>query len=418
MGHTPYIVREDLSSLLERIKEDHIIVDALVGTGFQPPVRGFLGQIIEALNSLNKPIISVDIPSGLSADSPAVFEPSVCADMTVTFALPKISHILPPAMQRVGKVRIVDISIPHIVSQKSSDSLELVEATRISQLFKDRDPFTHKGTYGHCLIIAGSKGKSGAAYLAAQGALRTGAGLVTVAHPESLSYILAAKLSEAMTLPLPETEEGTLSEYAWPLIEKIIPSISAVGLGPGISTHSRTKELVTEILKTLHKPMVIDADGLNCLVNQLDVFSGAKAVPILTPHPGEMARLLGIGVSELMHERLEILNNFSKKYKIFVALKGYRTLIATPDGKIMVNPTGNPGMASGGMGDVLTGMITGFLSQGLSPQDAILSGVFLHGLAGDLAAQVKGEPSLLATDLIAFIPEAMRQLKNTKEVLN
>ncbi|MGA1824450.1 MAG: NAD(P)H-hydrate dehydratase [bacterium] len=413
MGQKPLMVKEDLSSFLHAIQKDHIIIDALFGTGFKPPIRGFLGKVIETLNNCNKPIVAVDIPSGLSADSPDIFEPSICADMTVTFAFPKIAHSIPPAMQRVGKVRIVDISIPQVVYQKSDAHLELVEASHIAHLFKKRNPFTHKGTYGHCLIIAGSQGKTGAAYLAAQGALRVGAGLVTLAHPHGLTNILSAKLSEAMTLPLPQTDEMTLSVRSWPLIEKVLPAISAVGIGPGISTHAETRELVATIVKNMNKPLVIDADGLNCLVNQLDIISGSEAVPILTPHPGEMARLLGISVSELMGQRLELLNTISKKYKLFITLKGYRTLIANPDGAIMVNPTGNPGMASGGMGDVLTGMITGFLAQGFSRQNAVLSAVFLHGLAGDLAVAAKGESSLLATDVLAFIPEAIRQLKDS-----
>lgn len=413
MGHKPVEIKKgEIATFFELIKKNDLLIDALFGTGFQPPVRGFFGEVIDTLNKLNKPIVAVDIPSGLSADSFNIYEPSICADITVTFAFPKVSHILPPALQRVGKLRVVDIGIPAVVSHKSNIGLELLDPSKISHLFQTRNPYTHKGTYGHCLIIAGSRGKSGAAYLAAQGALRVGAGLVTLAHPDGLSDILSTKLSEAMTLPLPQTEDLTLSVSSWPLIEKSLSTFSAVGLGPGLSTHPETKELVKLITKNNKLPLVIDADGLNCLTDNVEIISESEAIPVLTPHPGEMARLLGINTSDLMPRRLEIVHDICKKHKFFVALKGYRTLIANPEGKIKVNPTGNPGMASGGMGDVLTGMITGLLAQKFSRQDALISAVFLHGLAGDLAAASKGEHSLLATDLLAFIPEAINRLIN------
>ena len=278
----------------------------------------------------------------------------------------------------------------------------------IRKLLPRRRPDTHKGDYGHVFVIAGSVGMTGAATLTSMGALLSGSGLVTLGIPKSLNPILEVKLTEVMTKPLPETDDQTLSEGAFSKILKFTEKANCVAIGPGLSRNFSTEKLVKELIVSLDKPMVLDADGINALEGGAPILSSAKAPIVITPHPGEMARLVSLSREAIVKAKEKVAKNFANKYNVVCVLKGHRTVVADPKGKVYVNLTGNPGMASGGVGDVLTGMIASFIGQGIKPFDAARLGVFLHGLAGDLAAKEKGEVSLIASDILNKLPQAIK----------
>ena len=385
-----------------------LIVDAIFGTGLTSPASGYYARVIDEVNQAPCPIVSVDIPSGLSGESSEVIGPTISADLTVTFAYPKLPHILPPACEFVGDLVVADISMPPEAIRGIGAKIELIEEDMLTGLLPPRHPNTHKGDYGHLLIVAGSPGKTGAAALAGEGALRIGAGLVTVACSKSLNPILEVKLTEVMTEPLPETEEQTISEEALPRLRELLKGKTALVIGPGLSRNEETTRLVQTLVTEAELPILIDADGVNAFIGAVDLLHGEGREITITPHPGEMARLLNISASEVVKERLKIAKRFAEEHKIWVVLKGYRTIIASPAGEIYINPTGNPGMASGGTGDVLSGIVGGLLAQGLPMREALILGVFLHGLAGDIAEEEIGEYPLAAGDLISYLPEAIR----------
>ncbi len=269
---------------------------------------------------------------------------------------------------------------------------------------------THKGDYGHIFILAGSVGLTGAAYLASQACLLSGSGLVTLGIPRSLNPIMEVKLTEAMTKPLAETKKSTLSLRALAQIRKILPEIDALAIGPGISRNYETKRLVRKLLPSLIKPVILDADGINALIGKLKILRNLKTKLVITPHPGEMARLLNLKAAEIQKNRTKIAKDFARKYNVTVVLKGYRTVVANGDGRVYINETGNPGMASGGCGDVLTGIIAAFLGQGMDCYKAARLGVYIHGLAGDIAAKKKGEISLIASDILKRLPDAIKRV--------
>lgn len=279
----------------------------------------------------------------------------------------------------------------------------------IKKLLPKRKPDTHKGDYGHVFVVAGSAGMTGAAALASTGALLSGSGLVTLGIPKSLNPIMEAKLTEVMTKPLPETDDQTLSEGAFSGIIKFAEKVNCVAIGPGLSRNYGTEKLVKELVISLDKPVVLDADGINALEGNASILSSAKAPIVITPHCGEMARLVSLSREAIVKAKEKVAKNFASKYNVVCVLKGHRTVVAGPKGKAYVNLTGNPGMASGGVGDILTGMIASFIGQGIKPFDAAKLGVFLHGLAGDLAAKEKGEASLIASDILEKLPEAIRK---------
>lgn len=279
----------------------------------------------------------------------------------------------------------------------------------IRKLLPKRKPDTHKGDYGHVFVVAGSIGMTGAAALCSEAALLSGSGLVTLGICKSLNPILAKKLTEIMTKPLPETREQSLSEKALPEILRFAEKIDCVAIGPGLSKNFSTQKLVKKLIISLKKPIVLDADGINALEEEKSILESAKAPIVITPHPGEMSRLVTLSINEIARNKEKVAKNFANKYNVVCVLKGHRTVVAGPKGKIFINSTGNPGMASGGVGDVLTGMIASFIGQGLRPFDAAKLGVYLHGLAGDLAAEEKGEVSLIASDILNKLPEAIKE---------
>jgi hydroxyethylthiazole kinase-like uncharacterized protein yjeF len=385
-------------------------VDAILGTGLQSDVRGFFKDVIDFLNHTGNPIVAVDIPSGLNSDTGAVCGACIKAAATVTFGLPKIGQVIYPGIEFVGSLAVVDIGIPEMVIGQVTPKHKILLAEDIASSVKKRLPEMHKGGAGHLLVVGGSPGKTGAAAMASLAGMRTGAGLVTLGVAHSLNHIMEIQLTEVMTAPLPETEEKTLGMSAHKALCALLEGKSALAIGPGLGTDSEAKALVRRLLADNILPAVVDADGLAAMEGHLDLLQKAKAPLILTPHPGEMGRLLGITAAEVQKSRIPVARDFASKHQVYIVLKGARTIIAEPGGGITVNPTGNPGMASGGMGDVLTGMIAGFLVQGYSPLDATRLSVYLHGAAADFLAKDKGPIGYLAGDIIDIIPEQIRRL--------
>jgi hydroxyethylthiazole kinase-like uncharacterized protein yjeF len=399
---------DQLSPVVHRMSRAALVVDALLGTGLNSPVRGLLAPLIDRVNQGRAPVLAVDIPSGLSADTGEPLGSAVEADVTVTYGLAKLGQIVLPGRDYVGRLWLVDISIPPALTQ--SIQTELAEASEMHRLLPPRPFASHKGTFGHLVVVAGGEGKTGAAFMTAEAALRSGAGLVTAAVPASLNDILEVKLTEAMTLPLPEAEGArALGQKALMPLTDFLAGKTTVALGPGLGTHPETREVVQALVRDCPLPLGIDADGLNCLAGQLEVLKGSGGPRILTPHPGEMGRLLGLGGQEVQSRRLEIARNFATAHGVWLVLKGSQTVVAAPDGTLSLNPTGNPVLASGGTGDVLTGLIGGWLAQGLPPWDAARLGVYLHGLAADYLADAIGPRGHIAGDLLASFPELLSE---------
>ncbi|WP_298272129.1 NAD(P)H-hydrate dehydratase [Geobacter sp.] len=392
------------------LEQATVVVDALLGTGLRSEVRGAYAEAISLINDSGKPVVAVDIPSGIDATTGRVLGVAVRADLTVTFALAKLGHVLFPGTDHCGVLRIVDIGIPREVAD-GAPGIEYVDREAARLLVRRRDRQAHKGSFGHCLVVAGSTGKSGAAAMAANSAVRSGAGLVTLAAPATLNAILEIKTTEAMTLPLDDGGRGVLDERARPAIMQAAEGKGAVAIGPGISWDPETARLVRSLVSEVDVPLVVDADGLNALSDQIDVLMGKRApVTVLTPHPGEMARLAGISTAEVEGDRLRVAREFAARYDVYLILKGARTVVAAPDGRMAINGSGNPGMASGGMGDVLTGVLAALLGQGYEPFAACRLGVFIHGHAADIVAAGKGEIGMSAVDVQECLPSAFHNL--------
>lgn len=396
---------KDYQKVKKDLEKVDLLIDGIFGTGLDAEVRGYYREVIDHLNTLQKPIIAIDIPSGLDANTGKPLGTAIRASLTVTFGLPKVGHLVVPGPDYVGRLKVIDIGIPKNLVEEEKIQTHLLEHEEIKKwLSMSRRPDTHKGDYGHLLVIAGSVGKTGAAAMACEAALRVGAGLVTLAIPKSLNTIMEVKLTEVMTEPLPETPKQTLSLRAFNPILRLCENKKAVIIGPGIGTFKETQSLILKLIKTLDIPIILDADGLTALATQPKTLPAANRSLILTPHPGEMARLIRSTAKEVQEDRIGVTRNFSQSHHVYLVLKGYRTLVATPKGDIFINPTGNPGMASGGTGDVLTGMMGGLICQGFDILPSLQISVFLHGLAGDEMAREIGEKSLVATDIIKKIP--------------
>ncbi len=385
-----------------------LIVDALLGTGLTRAVSGDYARAIvmaqEARKSKDRPIvIAVDIPSGISADTGEALGTAVIADETVAMALPKRGHFMGAGLEHCGALSVVDIGFPPALIAQAWIGVDLIAQADMIGLLPPRLKGAHKGNFGHLLVIAGSVGMGGAARMTALSALRTGTGLVTCAVPRSLARVFPM---EIMTLPLPEARTGSLSSRSEKALLHAIEGHSAVALGPGLSRHPQ--QLVRNLIAQTTVPIVIDADGLHAVAQKPSVLKRSGPV-ILTPHPKEMGCLLGWDAAAVQKDRFSAASDFAQKWGVYVVLKGAHTLIAAPDGRIRINDTGNPGMATAGTGDLLTGMIAGLLAQGVAPFDAASGAVHLHGLAGDLARRIRGEAGLIASDLMDRIPDAILQ---------
>jgi NAD(P)H-hydrate epimerase len=400
-----------IEQLKSPLAESEVVVDALLGTGLSAPVTGNYRDAIETINEAQRPTVAVDLPSGIHADTGSVLGAAVRATLTVTFGLPKLGLYVGPGIDHAGQVRIVDIGIPSSYAEEVESRISLLTEALIRGVLPHRPPSSHKGTFGHAAIIAGSVGKTGAAAMAAKAALRMGAGLVTVATPSSVNDTLEAKLLEAMTVPMPETKARTLARSGLDRLLTFISARTAVAIGPGLTIHPETIELVQALIRQMDKPAVLDADALNALAGKASLLRECKTPPILTPHPGEMARLEAEATPQSVNaDRIGIASRFAAQRGVVLVLKGARTVVARPDGAVAICPTGNPGMATAGTGDVLTGMIVGLLAQGLTQWDAACAATFLHGLAGDLAAARLGVAGMIAGDVIDQIPHALVQV--------
>ena len=402
------IERQDLHSA--------VVIDAILGTGLDKPVRQPISDIVRFLNSSSVPVVSVDIPSGISSDNGCIMGEAVMADATVTFGLPKIGHYLHPGAGNAGRLFIEDIGFPREFTFSEKLLSAVLGREDAAQLIPDRPADSHKGNYGHLLLIAGSYGKPGAALMAAKACLRAGAGLVTIGVPESMAETFESRVTEEMVLPLPDHGTGMLSSEAVAEITSFINERADVlAIGPGIGVSEETRSLLSRLVLVSTVPMVIDADGVNSLAGQSDILKKAKSPLILTPHSGEMERLLGMETHVVTEDPVSISREFTARTGAYLVLKGAPTIVAAPEGNLFINTTGNPGMATGGSGDVLTGMIAGLLGQEMNPLDASLLGVYLHGLAGDIAASEKGMHSLIAGDIIGAIPDAFLALGQSDE---
>ncbi len=407
-----------------------LIVDALLGTGLSGPAEGLLGAVIEDVNRISQArprktkVLAVDTPSGLPSDPSSgapTTGPTIVADYTVTFTAPKVGQLVGPQCDSVGKLIVRGIGTPRqLLEDDPQLKLHWLEPGEFRSLNFRRPASAHKGDYGHALIVSGSRGKTGAAVLAATGALRVGVGLVTVATPDDVLPIIAAGLPEMMTAPLINTETGSigLANLDYGRFADIMKGKDVLAIGPGLSTHQETQQFVRAVLAECTLPVILDADGLNAFAGRAGELNERKTMSLaLTPHPGEMARLLACATKDVQDDRLGVALQAAARWGAFVVLKGYHTIVATPDGRAFINSTGNPGLATGGTGDVLTGMLAGLTAQFTSTHwDTILGlGVYLHGLAGDLAAARVGEAPMIASDLIAEIPQAWRQLQSELE---
>lgn len=396
-----------------------LVIDAIFGTGINKPVKTPASDIISFLNRSEAPVLSVDIPSGISADDGRVMGIAVRADYTVTFGLPKIGHLLHPGAEHTGILSVENIGFPEALLTSEALNIQTIEKDYAAFLVPDRPANSYKGDYGHVLIVAGSKGRTGAAFMASKACLRSGAGLVTIGVPESLGDVFQSRATEEMILLLPDKGDGTLSfEAAEAILRFASDRADVLAIGPGIGVSGDTKKLMRGLVVGSPVPMVIDADGINSISGDAGIFGSARSPVILTPHVGEMARLLKLNDSEdsvdksgVGTDRLSTSLSFSRKTGTYLVLKGVPTVIAEPGGKSFINTTGNPGMAKAGSGDVLTGIIAAFLGRLSNPLDAAVLGTYLHGLAGDIAASEKGMHSLIATDIIEHLAGAFKSLK-------
>jgi NAD(P)H-hydrate epimerase len=400
---------EEWDEALIELNRSNIVVDALLGTGLTKAARGIYRRAIEDINRLDAYVVAVDVPSGLPSDSGRVPGEAIRARLTVALAAPKVCHFVAPACECCGDVEVVDIGIPNDVLARATPALETIEASDVRLAWPERASSAHKGSFGHLLVLAGSARKTGAAVLVAEAALRVGSGLVTVASAESAIPRMASSIAEVMWEPLPETPDGSLALDAREAVLALVEQTSAIAIGPGLGTHEETARLVRAVASEAKRPLVIDADGLNAFVTDRDSLPSARPIA-LTPHPGEAGRLLGCSSAAVQRDRLRAARGLAASTGTNVLLKGFRTLVAQPAGPTYVNLTGNPGMATAGSGDVLTGMVGSLLAQGADPVHALRASAYAHGLAADLAAAEHGQTSLIARDIIAALPKALGEI--------
>ncbi|MCY3765059.1 MAG: NAD(P)H-hydrate dehydratase [Gemmatimonadetes bacterium] len=406
------IESKDLERIQFALSDAAAAVDALLGTGIRGGPRGIVAGAIDTLREAACPILAVDVPSGLDADTGRPDGPCAAATCTVTFGLPKIGQFRFPGRSLCGTLHCVDIGLPGAAVNAEKVDVQLIAAHGCAALLTQRPPDAHKGDCGRVVILAGSMGFTGAAVLSAQGALRSGAGLVRVGIPESLNDILEVKLTEAMTHPLPEVRKPRcLALRARGDIRRLVAEADCVAMGPGLGTHRETVELVRRIVQDIQAPLVLDADGINALDGAPECLKMRSAPTVVTPHPGEFARITGLGAEAIRSDPIGSAQTIAGQAGVIVVLKGAPTIVAVPGGRTYVNPSGNAGMASGGSGDVLTGIIAALIGQGLDPETAACLGVYMHGLAGDLCAEPAAKAGLIAGDIAAALPNARRVIE-------
>ena len=396
--------------ICSQIGRHDVFIDAILGTGLKSDVRGFLKDVIDFINSLEKTVFAVDIPSGLNSDTGQVCGVCLRARATATFGYAKPGQFIYPGARLCGQLKVIDIGIPLHIANAVGPKQYLLTRQRIETIIKPRPPDAHKGRTGHLLVVAGSSGKTGAAAMTAMSAMRAGAGLVTLGIASSLNPVIETLVIEAMTSPLPELPGGRLGETAIEPLEKLLEGKKCLALGPGLGQAAETGKLVGRLLAQTPVPIVVDADGLNLLAVDTGLLKTKQAPVVLTPHPGEMARLSASSVQAVQNDRIGCARDFAVAHDVHVVLKGAATIIAHPDGSVAINPTGNAGMAAGGMGDVLTGVIAGLICQGYSEKEACHLGVYLHGAAADSLQETIGAVGYLATEVMNRIPAQIASL--------
>ena len=393
-----------MQNIKDNLKFTDVILDGIFGTGLSRDVGGISKEVIMCVNESKKHVISIDIPSGICGLTGKVMGVCIKANKTVTFALPKIGSIIHPGCDYTGELVVADISIPSKVVESLNIKNNIIDKKMVLKAIPSRYANSNKGSYGKALVVTGSKGMTGAGILSAKAALRAGVGLVYLGVPASLTNVYDGAVVEAVTIPLEDKDNGKLSADCIPQIKERLKGMSVAALGPGLSTSEDIFEIVKSMIIDSEIPLVIDADALNVLAKDVSILKELKAGAVVTPHPGEMARLIGIRVEDVQNNRIGIAKEFASKWNVITVLKGSRTVVAFPDGSVWINTTGNPGMASGGTGDVLTGIIAGFAAQGVGLENAAIAGVYVHGLAGDSASGKFGEHGLVASDIIEDIP--------------
>lgn len=388
----------DLKKLKEAVKNTDLIIDSLLGTGLTGELRTPYLEIVQMINESNKDVLAVDIPSGINGSNGKIMGSAVSADITVTMAFSKIGHYIYPGRENTGKLYTVDLGFPnHLINQQTykHNTLNLKEA---SELLPQRSTTGHKGSFGKVLVIGGSKGLAGAPAMTAESALKTGSGVVKTLIPDEISHTVSSFCREAMSDSL------TLEN-----VKKGLDNYDLIALGPGLGKGQKQAELVSFVIKNSQLPVVLDADGINNL--NLKELKNCQCELVMTPHPGEFARLVNKSITEIQENRIDNAREFAKKYKVNLVLKGVSSLIADKNGNIYINKTGNEGMATAGSGDVLTGIISSLIGQGLAPFKSAVLGVYLHGLAGDQAKSTIGSYSVIAGDIIENIPPAISKIK-------
>jgi len=403
---------DKLIGVKDGIRESDIIVDAVFGTGLSKPVGGIEKKVIDAMNASGKQIIAVDIPSGIDGKTGQPRGAAVRATHTFTYGYPKIGQILQPGAFHVGKLTVIDISIPSFIEQKVGFDGRVVDGEMVRGFLKERQPWDHKGTFGHVAVIAGSPGKTGAAVMTSLAALKVGAGLVTLLIPASLNTIVASKLTEVMTYPVKDDGTGYFSISSYEEIVDFVGDKDVLVIGPGLSQFHDTTALVRKLYQDLNKPFVVDADGINAFQGHLDIIKRAKKKAVFTPHPGELSRLIDKKAKEINDDRIGAGLQFVNDTGVNLILKGSRTLIVSDRGDLYINPTGNPALAKGGSGDILTGFVGGILSQGYNMLEASIMGAYLHGYIADTWVERKTHMDLLASDLVGGIGDALRDIRD------
>ena len=387
-----------------------LVIDAVFGTGLRSEVAGLARAAIEWLDRQPAPVVAVDVPSGVDASTGRVMGTAPACELTVTFAFPKLAHVLPPGCELAGDVRVVDIGIPGALLHGVEPKVRWLTGSEVARLVPFRPRQAHKGRFGHLLVVAGSRGLTGAATLAALGALRAGAGLVTLGCPAAAATASEKRAPEVMNAALPDGGRGFLGEDALDEVVRLSSAKQAVAVGPGLGRAAETRAFVRRLVTELELPMVVDADALIAIADDPGVLRSAPAPRVLTPHPGEMAQLLGVGTADVQGDRLGVARRFAEQHNCTLVLKGADTVVAHPDGSASINSTGNPGMSTGGMGDVLTGIVGALLAQRMPPSQAAELGVYLHGAAGDRSACEVGRSGLLASDVADQVPRARDDL--------
>ena len=411
MGVPMQNISEDgLAVLAAELATAELIVDALFGTGFVGQITGLAQDVVHFVNGAGRPVLAVDVPSGLIADTGEVLGPCVKANATVTFGLPKLGLYLDPGARYAGTVKVADISLPYNIVAASRFRHNLITQAWCQGLLPARSPDSHKGTFGRVLAVGGSTGMSGAVCLAAQAALRSGAGLVAVALPKTLQHIAAQQSSEIITHGLEDVDGGHISTAAAEETVALAARASVVVLGMGLGRHEETLAWLRQVLPEIRVPLILDADALSGLAGHTALLAQHRGPIVVTPHPGEMARLSGLSVDEIQRRRVDVARHYAVEWKCTVVLKGARTVVADPGGEVYLNQSGNPGMATAGMGDVLAGVISALIAHRLNPSLAAALGVYAHGTAGDMAAQAKGFMGLTASDVVAQLPDVWRDL--------